>query len=91
VREASQSGRVIAAICHGYRFLIPAGVVSGRRVTSYRSAAPELTRAGAVWVDEPVVADGNVITARRTANLPRFHRRLIEALTKDGTARDKQA
>jgi protease I len=60
--------------------LISAGVVRGRRVTSWRSVAVDLVNAGAEWVDEPVVRDGNLITSRKPADLPKFNKAIIKAL-----------
>jgi len=80
VRKAHDSGKVVAAICHGPQLLISADVVRGRRVTSWPSIAVDLRNAGADWVDEPVVQDGNLITSRRPADLPRFNKAIIEAL-----------
>jgi protease I len=80
VREAYNSGRLVAAICHGPQLLISAGIVRGHRVTSWPSVAVDLRNAGAEWVDEPVVRDGNIITSRKPADLPRFNKAIIEAL-----------
>lgn len=80
VKKAHDLGKVIAAICHGPQLLLSAGVVKGRRVTSWPSVAVDLKNAGAKWVDEPVVQDGNLITSRKPADLPRFNEAIIEAL-----------
>jgi protease I len=80
VKRAFDSGKVVAAVCHGPQLLISAGVVKGRRVTSWPSVAIDLINAGAKWVDEPVVRDGNLITARKPADLPRFNKAIIDAL-----------
>ena len=81
VKQAHDAGKVIAAICHGPQLLISADILRGRRVTSWRSLAVDLRNAGADWVDEPVVQDGNLITSRKPADLPRFNKAIIEALT----------
>ena len=81
VRKAHDSGKVIAAICHGPQLLISAEIVKGRRVTSWPSIAVDLKNAGADWVDAPVVKDGNIITSRKPADLPRFNKAIIEAIT----------
>jgi len=81
VRKAHDLGRVIAAICHGPQLLISADIVSGRRLTSWPSVAVDLKNAGANWVDEPLAQDGNLITSRKPADLPRFNKAIIEALT----------
>jgi protease I len=79
-RKAYDSGKVVAAVCHGPQLLISADIVKGRRVTSWPSIAVDLKNAGAEWVDEPVVIDGNIITSRKPADLPRFNKAIIEAL-----------
>jgi protease I len=80
VRKAYKAGKIIAAICHGPQLLISAGIVKGRRVTSWVSVEVDLKNAGATWFDEPVVKDGNIITSRRPADLPKFNKAIIEAL-----------
>jgi len=80
IGEAFNSGKVVGAICHGPQLLISADIVRGRRVTSWPSIAVDLRNAGAEWVDEPVVQDGNLITARKPADLPKFNKAIIEAL-----------
>ena len=80
VRKTYDLGRVVAAICHGPQLLISAEIVKGRRVTSWPSVAVDLRNAGADWVDAPVVQDGNLITSRKPADLPRFNKAIIEAL-----------
>jgi protease I len=80
VRKAHEGGKIIAAVCHGPQLLISADIVKGRRVTSWPSVAVDLKNAGATWVDEPVVKDGNIITSRKPADLPKFNKAIIEAL-----------
>jgi protease I len=80
VKKAYDDGKVIAAICHGPQLLISADVVNGRRMTSWPSVAVDLKNAGAIWVDEPVVRDNNIITSRRLVDLPKFNKAIIEAL-----------
>jgi len=80
VRKAYDLGKVVAAICHGPQVLISADIVRGRRVASWPSVAVDLRNAGADWVDAPVVQDGNLITSRRSSDLPRFNKAIIEAL-----------
>lgn len=80
VKKAYELGKVIAAICHGPQLLISANIVRGRKVTSWPSIAVDLENAGAEWVDAPVVQDGNLITSRKPADLPRFNKAIIEAL-----------
>jgi len=80
VRKAYDLGKVVAAICHGPQLFISAEIVRGHRVTSWPSVAVDLRNAGANWVDAPVVQDGNLITSRKPADLPRFNKAIIEAL-----------
>ncbi len=80
VRAAHAAGSLIAAICLGPRLLISAGVARGRRLTSWPSLVSDLRQAGATWVYEPVVQDGNVITSRKPADLPLFNRAIVRAL-----------
>jgi protease I len=81
VKKAHDLGKVVAAICHGPQLLISADIVRGRRITSWPSVAVDLKNAGANWVDEPVVRDGNLISSRKPTDLPRFNKAIIEALT----------
>lgn len=80
VGKAHDLGKVVAAVCHGPQLLISADIVRGRRMTSWPSVAVDLKNAGANWVDEPVVQDGNLITSRKPADLRRFNKAIIEAL-----------
>ena len=86
VKQANTAGKVIAAVCHGPQLLISADIVRGRRVTSWPSIAIDLKNAGAIWVDEPMVKDGNLITSRKPGDLPRFDKAIIQALTNGGSA-----
>jgi len=72
VRDFVESGKPVAAICHGPWTLVEAGVVAGRRLTSYPSIRTDLRNAGADVVDEEVVIDGNLITSRSPRDLPAF-------------------
>jgi protease I len=80
VREFFEAGKPVGAICHGPWTLIDAGVVKGRRMTSYASIQSDLKNAGAEWVDEVVVVDEGLVTSRRPADLPEFNRKLIEEI-----------
>jgi superoxide dismutase, Fe-Mn family len=80
VRKMHDSGKVVAAICHGPQLLISAEIVRGRRVTSWPSVAIDLKNAGAVWVDEPVVRDENLITSRQPADIPEFNAAIVQTL-----------
>src|SRR6266568_9243542 len=86
VREAAQQGKVVAAICHAGWMLVSAGIVNGRRATSFFSIKDDLVAAGARYVDEAVVLDGNLITSRNPADLPKFVPALIDALSRTRAA-----
>ncbi|WP_044560671.1 type 1 glutamine amidotransferase domain-containing protein [Azospirillum sp. B4] len=78
VRTFLDSGKVVAAICHGPWLLVEADALRGRRATSYKSIRKDVENAGAHWVDEEVVVDGGVITSRSPADLPAFVAKIIE-------------
>ncbi len=80
VRDFVNSGKPVAAICHGPWTLVEAGVVAGRTVTSYPSIRTDLRNAGAKVVDEEVVVDGNVITSRSPDDLQAFCAALIQQI-----------
>lgn len=79
-RKLTESGVPVAAICHAGQLLVEAGVVEGKRVTSWPSVRTELELAGAEWVDETVVEDGNLITSRNPNDLPAFCDALLARL-----------
>lgn len=81
IREFVESGKPVAAICHGPWGLVEADVVKGRTVTSWPSVHTDLQNAGANWVDKEVVQDGNLITSRKPEDIPAFSRTLIEAMS----------
>ena len=78
IRHFVQSGKPIAAICHGPWTLINAGGVQGKRMTSWPSLEADLRNAGAQWVDEPVVTDRGLVTSRKPDDLPAFCPKMIE-------------
>jgi protease I len=80
VRKFVATGKPVAAICHGPWMLAEAGVVKGKTLTSWPSIRTDLVNAGAQWVDEEVVSDGQFITSRKPDDIPAFSRRLIEAV-----------
>lgn len=80
IRDCASAGIVLAAICHGGWMLCCTDALKGKRATSFMAIRCDMTNAGAEWVDEEVVVDGNVITARKPADLPAFCRAIGEAL-----------
>jgi protease I len=79
-REMARSGKVVAAICHGGWVLASAEVLEGRRVTSVPAIKHDMLHAGARWVDEPCVVDGNLVTAQVPRDLPVFCQAIIGRL-----------
>jgi protease I len=82
VRDASRQGKLVAAICHAGWMLVSAGILKGRKATSFFSIKDDLVAAGADWQDAEVVVDGNLITSRNPNDLPAFCRAIVSALTK---------
>ena len=80
VREADESGKLIAASCHAGSVLVSARVLAGRTVTGFRAIRDDLINAGATYVDREVVRDGNLITSRNPEDLPAFCRELVAIL-----------
>jgi protease I len=80
------SGKPIAAICHGPWTLIEADAVRGKKVTSWPSLRTDLSNAGAHWVDQSVVVDGNLVTSRKPDDLADFNRELIALVAKSNVA-----
>jgi protease I len=67
----------VAAICHALWTLVEAGMVRGRRITSWPSLRTDLVNAGAEWVDREVVVDDGLVTSRKPADLPAFNQKMI--------------
>ncbi|WP_423149173.1 type 1 glutamine amidotransferase domain-containing protein [Rubrolithibacter danxiaensis] len=78
IKSFFDAGKPVAAICHGPQSLITAGVVEGRKMTSYPSIKPDLINAGANWVDQEVVVDQGLVTSRNPGDLPAFNRKMCE-------------
>ncbi|MGY1916219.1 type 1 glutamine amidotransferase domain-containing protein [Blastococcus sp. SYSU DS0973] len=78
VKAFFDAGKPVAAICHAPWVLIEAGVVRGRRMTSWPSLQTDLRNAGATWVDEEVVVDGNLVTSRKPDDLDAFGAAIVE-------------
>jgi protease I len=80
IKAFVDSGKPVAAICHAPWTLVEAGVLSGKRVTSWPSLQTDIRNAGGDWVDEEVVEDGNLITSRKPDDIPAFTKALLGAL-----------
>jgi protease I len=79
-REFVDSGKPVAAICHGAQLLISSDSVSGRTLTAVNKIRDDVRNAGGNYVDEPLVVDGNLITSRVPGDLPKFNDALVSAL-----------
>jgi len=88
VQHFVQSGKPIAAICHGPWTLIEAGAVRGRKMTSYESIQTDLKNAGANWVDQEVASDQGIVTSRKPDDIPSFNLKMIEEFAEG--AHDRQ-
>lgn len=80
VRAFAESGKLVAAVCHGPQLLIEAGQVEGKTMTSWPSVKTDLQNAGAQWVDREVVRDGSLITSRKPDDLEAFSDAILSAL-----------
>jgi len=80
VRRFAETGKLIAAVCHGPQLLIEADLVRGRTMTSWPSVRKDLQNAGANWVDREVVEDGQFITARKPDDLQAFSKAIVNRL-----------
>jgi protease I len=80
-RDMMEAGKPVAAICHGPQLLISANVLRGRTLTCWPSIAVDVKNAGGLYVDKPVVEDGNLITSRKPEDVPVFSEAIIRALT----------
>jgi len=81
VRACYEQGKLVTAICHGPWILVSAGILKGRRTTGYVAVRDDVINAGAAWVEEGAVVDGNIITGRVPDDLPEFCLAIIDALS----------
>jgi protease I len=86
VREMNEQGKPIAFICHAGWIPVSAGILEGRRATSYWSIVDDMRNAGAEWEDSEVVVDGNLVSSRYPNDLPAFMNALIEVAARSGVA-----
>jgi protease I len=87
VRELDKTGKVVGAICHAGWVLCSADILRGRKVTCFKAIKDDMIHAGAQYVDEEVVVDGNLITSRMPTDLPAFCREIAKALVAQSVAR----
>jgi protease I len=81
VRQIQEQGKPIAVICHGAWLLVSAGLVDGRKLTSWPTLQDDIRNAGGNWVDEQVVVDGNIVSSRKPDDIPAFNEKMLEVLT----------
>lgn len=77
VRAFHKAGKPMAVICHGPWVLVEAGVVRGKRLTSWPTLETDIRNAGGEWVDAEVVVDGNLVTSRKPGDIPAFNREML--------------
>jgi protease I len=78
VRDMDRAKKPLAVICHAPWLLVSAGLVKGRRLTSYHTIQDDIRNAGAQWEDSEVVADHNWVTSRSPKDIPAFNRAMVE-------------
>lgn len=87
VKQMSDEGKLVAAICHGPWVMCSAhGMLKGRRATSFFAIKDDVVNAGALWEDAEVVVDGNIVTSRKPDDLPAFCKACIVALDRVAVA-----
>lgn len=78
IKHFIESGKPVAAICHGPWTLIETGLINGKTMTSYPSIKTDLINAGVNWVDQEVVTDNGIVTSRKPDDIPAFNAKMIE-------------
>jgi protease I len=76
------AGKPFAVICHAPWELVSANLATGRKLTSYYTIQDDLRNAGAEWVDQEVVVDGNLVTSRKPDDLPAFSREMLKLFSR---------
>ena len=90
VRDFFEQGKPVAAICHGPWTLVEAGVVRGRKLTSWPSVQTDIRNAGGNWVDEEVVVDQGLVTSRKPDDIPAFNAKMIEEFAEGKHAEQRE-
>lgn len=83
VKDFMDSGKPVAAICHGPWTILETGTGRGRTMTSWPSLKTDLKNAGANWVDQEVVCDENLVTSRKPDDIPAFDREMMRVFTEE--------
>ena len=81
VSHVSSAGKMVASICHGPWVLVSAGILRGRTLTGVVAVKDDIVNAGGTFVDQEVVVDGNLVTARTPRDIPAWGRAIISYLT----------
>jgi protease I len=84
VKEANEKGLVISAICHAAQLLIEAEILSGKKLTCFRSVSTDVKNAGGKYVNEEVVVDGNLVTSRYPLDIPAWCRETLKVIKQSG-------
>lgn len=90
IKSFFDAGKPVAVICHGPWPLIDAGVVKGRKITSWPSVKQDLINAGADWSDEEVIVDQGLVSSRKPEDIPAFNKKMIEEFA-EGTHSGQKA
>ena len=90
VRDFFEQGKPVAAICHGPWVLVEAGVVRGRKLTSWPTLQTDIRNAGGNWVDQEVVVDKGLVTSRKPDDIPAFNAKMIEEFAEGRHAEQAQ-
>ena len=80
VKSFFDAHKPVAAICHGPWMLVEAGVLRGRKLTSWPSLQTDIRNAGGEWVDEQVIADQGLVTSRKPDDIPAFNKKMVEEI-----------
>lgn len=89
VKDFVDSKKPIAVICHGPWTLINANAVSGKKITSWPSLKVDLLNAGANWVDEKVVREGNLVSSRKPEDIPYFNSEMVKLFSESKNKKNK--
>ena len=91
VRKMDQEKKPIAVICHGPWLLVSAGLVKGRKMTSYHTIQDDIRNAGGIWEDSEMVRDRNWVSSRSPKDLPAFNRAMVELFAEHKGSRRRAA
>ncbi len=82
VKKMHEAGKLVAAFCHGPWVLISAGLLKGKKATAYVGIKDDMVNAGAEYIDEPAVKDGNIVTSRHPRDIGAFMKLVLSELNK---------